>query len=448
MVRRADSLVSRALLVGCAAYEDPNLPDLPAVRNNVRELAEVLVEPALGGLDRSVCHVFEDLRSDETWKIANLAEQAEDVLIVYYSGHGLLTDDGRLLLALADTKDHYRDHTSLQMDRLHSMIRASPAKIKVLVLDCCYAERALREFNATMGGPEDLMEVDGAYTLCSSGANQTAMAPAGERYTSFSGELIRLLRDGVDNNTDLLSMDTVYHALLRSLLGKGLPKPRQFHRNTASSLALVRNSRYRPAPPSTPPVRRVELRRIVLGTGRDLNARIDALETLAAGAADDPEIEEELALLAANARLPVLMRVRCIHELGLLGKGQSAIEALETIIGQGRGAEALRKLAWFTELLGDDGRWHAAMAERWDSDGDLAASVLAADAGLWGLLVAMMLTEARFSLTTRLKVTEELAGLGHPEQAQAVLRALLRDKRLDQSGHRRVTAALTYLSSV
>jgi hypothetical protein len=443
-MRLADPVKSRIILVGNASYEDPKLQDLPAVRNNVTELAKILVDPQLGGLSPDACHVFVDLRSDEAWQIAELASQAEDVLLVYFAGHGLLADDGRLLLGLANTKDDYPIYTALQMDHVHNALRSSMATTRVLIVDCCYAERALK---GMMGGPEELMEVDGAYTLASASANQSAIAPLGEEYSAFSGELISLLRNGIKDGSELLSMDTVYRSLVRTLSDKGLPTPKQFHSNTASSLALARNPRFRVVPPELVPVRWIELRRIVLDADRDFDARVDAVEALAARAADDPEIQEELASLAANARLPILVRVRCVHELGVLGNDRSAVDSLETIVGPGRGAGALQKLRWFAGLLEDDGRWYEAMAANWDQDGGLASLARADDDELWGALVAMMLTEAGFSLTTRLQVSHELAALGHRNQAESVLRALLRDRRLGERGHDRVTAAIGYLTS-
>lgn len=443
-MRLADPVKSRIILVGNAAYEDPKLEDLPAVRNNVVDLAKILVDPLLGGLSPEVCKVFVDLRSDEAWQIEHLARQAEDVLLIYFAGHGLLTEDGRLLLGLTNTKDDYPAYTALQMEHLRGALRSSMAKTRVLILDCCYAERAL---NGTMGGPAELMEVDGTYTLASAPANQSAIAPIGERYTAFSGELISLLRNGIEGGSELLSMDTLYRNLVRTLTGKGLPIPKQFHSNTASSLALARNPRFRLAPPQPPPVRWIELRRIVLDAEQSFDARIDAIEALAAGAAGDSEIQEELAALAANARLPILVRVRCVYELGGLGNDKSAVDSLETIVGLGKGPGVLKRLRWFAGLLEDDGRWYDAMAANWNQGDGLASLARADDDELWGTLVAMMLTEAGFTLTTRLQVSDDLVLIGLRKQAESVLRALLRDRRLGERGHERVTTAIGYLTS-
>src|SRR5690606_24888979 len=91
-------------LIGTGTYR-AGLSDLPAVRNNLRDLKAVLTDPALGGLPPERCVQLgdpEDIRTVYR-TLKHYAALAEDTLIVYFAGHGLVGPRTDLYLALSDT---------------------------------------------------------------------------------------------------------------------------------------------------------------------------------------------------------------------------------------------------------------------------------------------------------------------------------------------------------
>ncbi len=73
---------SHAVLIGASTYS--HLPGLPAVRNNLTGLREVLLNPALGGLPAGKCTILEEPPSGRDLYQA-LREQAtatDDTLLV------------------------------------------------------------------------------------------------------------------------------------------------------------------------------------------------------------------------------------------------------------------------------------------------------------------------------------------------------------------------------
>lgn len=267
------------VLIGSGAYESAKLTKLPAVTNNLTALREMLVDPALGGLRPERCtaltdetdvhHVYRTLRRK--------AADATDTFLVYYAGHGLLEPlHNELCLALAGSDPADLPAGALPFEWLRRVFLGSAATNRVLVLDCCYSGRAttahMSSTEKTIFGQIDIV---GTYILAAAGANQLALAPPGERYTAFTGELLDLIQTGVPDGSELLTFAAVYHHLLRRLSARGLPQPQQLNTGTAENLALSRNRSYRDAtsragpPPKAP-----------TGTGRSLStAQIKVIPT-------------------------------------------------------------------------------------------------------------------------------------------------------------------------
>jgi hypothetical protein len=89
----------------------------------------------------------------------------------------------------------------------------------------------------------------GTYLLVSAAPEEVALAPAGERHTAFTGELIRLLQDGDPAGPAELTLDQVYRCLDRRLPEQGRPRPHRQAGDRAGDLLLTANSAYQPPVP-------------------------------------------------------------------------------------------------------------------------------------------------------------------------------------------------------
>jgi hypothetical protein len=66
--------------------------------------------------------------------------------------------------------------------------------------------------------------VRGTYLLAATAENAVALAPPGEEYTAFTGELVRLLEYGGPEEThEYLDLDTIFRQMRISLSLKGRP---------------------------------------------------------------------------------------------------------------------------------------------------------------------------------------------------------------------------------
>lgn len=249
-MRDVDPTRARVVLIGTPHYRHPELLDVPQVTNNVADLTAVLTDPALGAIPAANCvTVPADANLAEVGDaLVAAAEAAEDLLIVYYSGHGLLgsrRDD--LWLSLVDTRPDRLPFTALAFDAVRDACLDSPASNRVIILDSCYSGKAIGSaLSDSSGRVLGQVRVAGTYTMTASPANRRAKVLDGEAHTAFTGRLLRLLRGGLPGGPRMLNLGDVYRHLRATLTAEGLPVPEQRGTGTADLLGLIPNVGYRP----------------------------------------------------------------------------------------------------------------------------------------------------------------------------------------------------------
>ena len=99
MSRLPEPTRSEAVLIGCGDYRRTELSRIPAITNNLQDLAAILTE--LSGFRE--CTVIADPVSarEVTTPLRDAANQATDVLLLYYAGHGFVDMRGELYLGVA-----------------------------------------------------------------------------------------------------------------------------------------------------------------------------------------------------------------------------------------------------------------------------------------------------------------------------------------------------------
>ncbi|MEU2395114.1 caspase family protein [Streptomyces sp. NPDC007369] len=241
MTGLADPAASRAVLIGSARYL--HLAALPAVEANLKDLSVELCETTIWGLPERHCTTVLDPRhpAELLDPVYHAGEEATDTLLVYFSGHGMRdaeTDD--LYLALHGSRDNL-GFTAVAYQHLRTALRQSHALRKVVVLDCCFSGRAAR----TLAGEQDALAeqaaVEGAYVLTASPGDRRALAPEGERHTAFTGELLTILRDGIEDGPELIDLDTLCRTMEARLRAKNRPLPQRALERDMGRLKLVRN---------------------------------------------------------------------------------------------------------------------------------------------------------------------------------------------------------------
>ncbi|GAB3874657.1 hypothetical protein GCM10029964_017020 [Kibdelosporangium lantanae] len=212
MTSLASGQLSRAVLIGVSSFTDPDLYDLPSVTNNVDTLHGMLTHPDWWGIPLENCARIKDDVSAQRVRelLREAARSAEDVLLVYYAGHGLPLDPDDLVLATTHTRQKSPRDSGVPIDDIRDVFLSSRARTRVLVLDCCYSGRALERLGLDKA----------TATLASVPATEPGNAAKADEFTEFGGHLIRVLRRGIDNQRNTLTLRAIADEI-RSIPGAG-----------------------------------------------------------------------------------------------------------------------------------------------------------------------------------------------------------------------------------
>jgi WD40 repeat protein len=239
----ADLSSARVVLLGTGTHEPgSDLLDVPAVRSTVTDLSAALIDRC--GVAPGRIDVVLDAASPMEMgdAIAATAADAGDVLLLYYVGHGLISESGALGLACRASRgagglEHRTLAYATVRRYLADYLQGGPARSVVAVLDCCFSGQAV----GSLGEASDLAAISGAFVLTSAGRDELAMAPSGARHTAFSGALLRLIQTGDPALPARITLlDAVRH-LSRVLPEAGFPRPRCRADGLAGTRVLIAN---------------------------------------------------------------------------------------------------------------------------------------------------------------------------------------------------------------
>jgi len=231
-----DRRTSWAVLVAVTSYADAGLPDLPEAEASMELLADRLTGPdGILSPARTVRLVDPQTPGEVLEALAGAAASAEGMLSFYYVGHGVTGGDGRLYFALPGTDGDPGQvpRTSLSAEAVFAAM-GGPAAHRVALLDCCFAALAL-----------DAPSAAGVHLLTAADRTRKALIPNGAKVTGFTGELLRLFRDGVPDGPEYLDLALLHRRLSvtlgRAPVGSRPPNPVQRTVDSSGELALARN---------------------------------------------------------------------------------------------------------------------------------------------------------------------------------------------------------------
>ena len=260
-----------AILIASSHFpEDSRLQTLRCPTNDVDGLKEVLESSQDGGFTDII--VLKNKRHNEVnFSLADVFERAgkEDLVFVYYSGHGKQDYEGQLYLTTVDTRINKLTVTSVAIETIKKLIKFSQTAKVVIVLDCCYSGAVSSAF--LRGGVDDelrrMSETRGTYILTASTATQAAAEKEGDRYGLLTKHIISGIKSGEAADDDgFVRMSNLYRYVSDKVRRESAQEPMMWELNiNGSELIIARARRPRKELSSAPPLSRGESEYVGIG---------------------------------------------------------------------------------------------------------------------------------------------------------------------------------------
>ncbi|MEH2448373.1 MAG: caspase family protein [Nostoc sp.] len=193
-----------ALLIGVSEY-GADITSLLAATKDVEAMQRVLLNPEMGEFaETDVTALKNPNRQEVEDAIYRLFanRQREDLLLFYFSGHGIKDENGKLYLSNCNTrKENGRlvKHLALAASVLNENMNESKSERQVVILDCCFSGAIARDMTPRDDSTVNLQEElggKGRAILTSSTSTQYSFEQEGSELSVYTRYLVEGIEKG------------------------------------------------------------------------------------------------------------------------------------------------------------------------------------------------------------------------------------------------------------
>jgi hypothetical protein len=257
---------SQAILIGNSSYNDTGLVPLAAAASSIDAMAGLLTGSGCDWPAGRISRVMDaENPGDLEREITAAATGIRETLLVYYAGHGMRTDR-EFALGVKDTTKNVmaRSRSSLALGTLAGIIRDCPARIKIIILDCCHPDCChaplgdddLSQFRPAGppngdppngdppgGGPPGGTPARGVFVIGASSYDGRAVVTPGGESTPLVRGLVAVAGAGLPAQGRGLSLRVIFDELRARLHGNGHPDLVCHEAGDGGNYLLVRRAR-------------------------------------------------------------------------------------------------------------------------------------------------------------------------------------------------------------
>ncbi|MBD2461430.1 caspase family protein [Oscillatoria sp. FACHB-1407] len=209
-----------ALLIGVSNYHS-GLNPLPAAVRDVEAMRRVLQNSELGEFDR-VKPLLNPEPQAMQYEIETLFSNCtkDDLVLLYFSGHGIKDDNGNLYFATPITQNNTRGDlirsSAVAARFVHDVLYNSRARRQTIILDCCFSGAFDPQLRLKDDGSVDVsgqLGAEGRVVLTSSSSTQYSLELADSELSLYTRYLVEGIETGAgDVNEDgQISVQELHH---------------------------------------------------------------------------------------------------------------------------------------------------------------------------------------------------------------------------------------------
>lgn len=237
-----------ALLIGVSNYRS-DLSPLPAAVQDVKAMVRVIKEPTMGNFDEVKTLI--DANSQvirETSEKLFAQRKKDDLVLFFFSGHGIKDEYGKLFLAAPETYKDERGElvrsSAVATRFLQDSMNRSRCKRQIVILDCCFSGAFGDGVSAKDDGLVDIeneLGGEGRAVLTSSTANQYSFEQRGADLSIYTRYLVEGIETGAaDEDSDGIISTQELHEYVRRKVQAAAPamKPKIFTAEEGFTISL------------------------------------------------------------------------------------------------------------------------------------------------------------------------------------------------------------------
>ncbi len=250
-----------ALVIGNSEYLDEHLAELESPTFDAERLAEVFSDPSISAFDQ-----VETLINKDNDVIEKSSERffsnrnRDDLLLLYFSGHGIRNEVGQLFLAARNTMRDLIRSTGISAGFIKEIMDASFSQRQILILDCCFGGAMLEgakseQFVGQSVNSRLAFQTSGFGRIIITASESMQYAFDGQSVhgrtenSAFTHHLIEGLRSGrADADNDgLIAIDELYQYAYRKVIPRQTPSMSAATQTGRLYIALNPNPTIHPA---------------------------------------------------------------------------------------------------------------------------------------------------------------------------------------------------------
>lgn len=205
-----------ALIVGIGRYQA--FSQLPTALRDAETMAHVLKQVA--GFDEVLTLIDPDAgQLAEASEYLFAEKEPDDLLLFYFSGHGIKDERGMLHLAVPRTRKHASGElvraTAVSCRHIHDIMSGSRSRRQVVILDCCFSGAFAEGLQPKDGGHIDMraqLGGEGRAVLTSSASTQFSFDTSETGLSTYTQYIVNGIATGeADLNHDgLITIDELH----------------------------------------------------------------------------------------------------------------------------------------------------------------------------------------------------------------------------------------------
>jgi uncharacterized caspase-like protein len=227
----------RALIVGVNHYDDSDIMSLHYSVADAKLLAGVLDDPTRGIFDKGDVRMLTDDAPDADHKATRLnilkgvqwlsGADPGDTILLYFSGHGAVDDEGKQFLVSEDAQLSALSFTAVPVEDVNNILddsKKTKARQIVVIFDSCHSgvRRGAKDIESESSQVIDAMmtQAEGRVTLSSCNADEQSFEDPDWGHGVFTYNLVQGLMGAADANGDGLITAGELHVYTRKAVSE------------------------------------------------------------------------------------------------------------------------------------------------------------------------------------------------------------------------------------